>query len=49
MGKPTLYVSATDEEVKSGCDNPTIGLLLCKGKKDAMVEHALKDINNPSA
>lgn len=28
-------------------DNPTIGLLLCKGKDKLVAEYALKDVNKP--
>ena len=31
-GKLAFYLSAIDGELKSPTDNPTIGLLLCKGK-----------------
>jgi hypothetical protein len=28
-------------------DNPTIGIVLCRGKKKTIVEYALRDINKP--
>ena len=31
-GKLSFYLSAVDGELKSDLDNPTLGLLLCKGK-----------------
>lgn len=31
--------------IKDKSDNPTIGLLLCKGKDKISVEYSLKDIN----
>ena len=33
--------------IKDKSDNPTIGLLLCKGKDKISVEYSLKDINKP--
>lgn len=46
-GKLSFYTSAVDGEVKNKDDNPTIGILICKSKKDIVVEYALKDINKP--
>ena len=36
-----------DGELKSNMDNPTLGLLLCKGKDKVVAEYALQDINKP--
>lgn len=46
-GKLNFYTNAIDGEVKQKEDNPTIGILICKSKKDIVVEYALKGINNP--
>ena len=46
-GKLSFYLSAVDGELKSANDNPTIGLLLCKGKDKIVAEYALKDVNKP--
>lgn len=46
-GKLSFYLSAIDGELKSSNDNPTIGLLLCKGKDKVVAEYALKDVNKP--
>lgn len=41
-----MYVNHYDREVKLAEENPTIGILLCKRKKDAIVELTLpKDAN----
>ena len=41
-----MYVNYYDREVKLPDENPTIGLLLCKEKKDAVVKLTLpKDAN----
>lgn len=44
-GKLSFYLSAIDGELKMEKDNPTIGLLLCKGKDKVVAEYALKDVN----
>ena len=46
-GKLSFYLSAIDGELKTENDNPTIGLLLCKGKDKVVAEYALKDVNKP--
>lgn len=46
-GKLSFYLSAIDGELKSISDNPTIGLLLCKGKDKVVAEYALQDVNKP--
>ena len=46
-GKLSFYLSAIDGELKGKYDNPTIGLLLCKGKDKMVAEYALNDINKP--
>ncbi len=46
-GKLSFYLSAIDGELKAPTDNPTIGLLLCKGKDKMVAEYALQDVNKP--
>ncbi len=46
-GKLSFYTTAIDNELKTEQDNTTIGILICKSKKDIVVEYALKDINKP--
>jgi len=46
-GKLNFYIKAVDEKLRSGNDNPTIGILLCKSKDKIVVEYALSDINKP--
>jgi len=46
-GKLNFYVSAIDGTIKNEKDNPTIGILICKSKKNTVVEYALKDIHKP--
>ncbi len=46
LGQMQMYVNYYDRHVKLAEENPTIGLLLCKEKKDAVVELTLpKDSN----
>ena len=46
-GKMNFYCSAVDDILKHSTDQPTIGLILCKGKDKLFAEYALKDINKP--
>ena len=46
-GKLNFYLKAVDMQIKSDGDEPTIGILLCKGKDKTMVEYALSDIHKP--
>ena len=46
LGQMQMYVNYYDRHVKEGFEKPTIGILLCKEKKDALVELTLpKDSN----
>lgn len=46
-GKLNFYIKAVDEQLRTGNDNPTIGILLCKSKDKVVAEYALSDINKP--
>ena len=46
-GKLNFYLSAVDDILKTDDDNPSIGILLCKGKDKISAEYALKDISKP--
>lgn len=41
LGKLNFYLEALDRDVKKTHENPSIGVLLCKGKDDTVVEYAL--------
>lgn len=43
LGQMQLYVNYYDKEIASADDNPTIGLILCTRKSDAMVKYMLGD------
>ena len=44
-GKLNFYIKAVDMQIKSDRDEPTIGILLCKGKDKTLVEYSLSDIH----
>jgi predicted nuclease of restriction endonuclease-like (RecB) superfamily len=46
-GQLNFYVKAVDEQLRKDGDQPTIGLLLCKGKDRLVAEYALSDIAKP--
>ncbi|MBE2207871.1 MAG: DUF1016 domain-containing protein [Saprospiraceae bacterium] len=46
-GQMNFYLSALDASMKSPIDNPSIGIILCKDKKNVVVEYALRDLNKP--
>jgi predicted nuclease of restriction endonuclease-like (RecB) superfamily len=43
LGQMQMYVHYYDREVAAVDDNPTIGLILCTDKNDAMVQYVLDD------
>ena len=46
-GKMNLYLSAVDDLIKTDQENPSIGLLLCKGKSEIIAEYALRGTTQP--
>ncbi len=46
-GKTNFYLTAVDDLIKRPEDQPTIGLILCKGANEAVVEYALRDVQAP--
>ena len=42
-GKMNFYLAAIDEMLKHPSDQPSIGLILCKSKKQLVVEYALRN------
>jgi predicted nuclease of restriction endonuclease-like (RecB) superfamily len=46
-GKMNFYLSALDDLVKDETDHSSIGIILCKDKKNVLVEYALKDLSKP--
>jgi predicted nuclease of restriction endonuclease-like (RecB) superfamily len=41
LGKLNFYLEALDRDVKRSFENPSIGILLCKGKDTEVVEYAM--------
>ncbi len=46
-GKMNFYLSALDAQVRHPDDQPSVGLILCKGKGRTVVEYALRDLRKP--
>ena len=47
VGQLNLYLSAADDLLRHPDDQPTIGLLLCRGKNELVVEYALRHLKRP--
>ncbi|MFH1898726.1 MAG: PDDEXK nuclease domain-containing protein [Candidatus Desantisbacteria bacterium] len=48
MGQLNFYLEALDRDVRKPHENPSIGILLCKGKDDEVVEYALSRSVSPT-
>jgi predicted nuclease of restriction endonuclease-like (RecB) superfamily len=46
-GQLHMYLAAVDDALKQPDDQPTIGLLLCRGKNQLVVEYALRGSTRP--
>lgn len=46
-GKMNFYLSAVDDQLRHEQDQPTIGIILCKGRNEVIVEYALRDSSKP--
>jgi predicted nuclease of restriction endonuclease-like (RecB) superfamily len=46
-GKMGFYVTAVDNLLRTGVDQPTIGIILCKTKDKTTVEYALQPVQAP--
>lgn len=46
-GKMSFYLSAVDDQLRHTDDLPTIGIIMCKGRNEAIVEYALRDAGKP--
>lgn len=47
VGKMQFYLAALDDQVRLPDENPSIGMILCRTKKRAVVEYALRESNKP--
>lgn len=48
LGQLNFYLEALNRDVKNENENPSIGILLCKGKDDEVVEYALSSNLSPT-
>ncbi len=46
-GKMNFYLSALDDLVRHPQDQPSVGIILCKGKKKTIGEYTLRDMSKP--
>lgn len=42
-----FYLSAVDDQLRHKDDQPTIGIILCKGRNEVVVEYSLRDTAKP--
>ena len=47
VGKMQFYLAVLDDKVKTAQENPSIGIILCKGRNKTVVEYALKSTTCP--
>lgn len=48
LGQINFYLEALDRDVKKPNENPSVGLVLCTGKDDTVVEYALSRTMSPT-
>jgi predicted nuclease of restriction endonuclease-like (RecB) superfamily len=48
LGQLEFYLEALDRDVKKAHENPSVGLILCADKDDAVVEYALSRTMSPA-
>ncbi len=48
LGKLNFYLEALDRDLKKPHENPSIGILLCKGQSDEVVEYAISRNVSPA-
>ncbi len=46
IGQMQMYVNYFDDEIKEAAENKTIGIVLCKNKKESIVKYTLPKANN---
>jgi len=46
-GKMNFYLSAVDSRLRTAQDQPSIGIILCKGKDRIVAEYALRGMSKP--
>ena len=48
LGQLNLYLEALDRDIRKPNENPSVGLILCTGKDDTVVEYALSRSLSPA-
>lgn len=48
LGKLNFYLEALDRDIKRPFENPSLGVLLCKGKDSEVVEYAMARTKSPA-
>lgn len=48
LGQLNFYLEALDKDIRKEHENPSIGILLCRGKDDTVVEYALNRSLSPT-
>lgn len=48
LGQLNFYLEALDRDIRKPHENPSIGILLCKGKDDTVVEYAMSRNLSPA-
>jgi len=48
LGQMEFYLEALDRDVRKSNENPSVGLILCAGKDDMVVEYALSRSMSPA-
>jgi len=48
LGQIEFYLEALDRDVKKPNENPSVGLILCAGKDDTVVEYSLSRSMSPA-
>ena len=46
-GTMNFYLSAVDDLLRTPLDQPSVGIILCKGKNTVVAEYALRDMTKP--
>lgn len=46
-GKMNFYLSVVDQLLRHSSDQSSIGIILCKGRNEVIVEYALRDLSKP--
>ena len=46
IGQMQMYVNYYDREIKTAEENPTVGIILCKEKRDFVIKYTLPENNN---